>query len=198
MDAATLLFTRITQHFKAGDGINPDYLLQEFVARRLKSGETVTAYVDNVARKVTLLHQPNGEFTEWQHASLLLSNCVEVYQGLARELCHWINNHDRRSFAVADAVQRLRAVEHLHGQTRQSSQTLKASQVSSTKGNDKCKAHLASAVSNSAIGARTSQTRSRRRTALIGHWYSECTTNIGKLLQPELAATDKTQKQHQK
>ncbi|KAE9324129.1 hypothetical protein PF001_g3586 [Phytophthora fragariae] len=65
MDAAALLFTRITQPLEAGDGINPDYLLQELVTRRLKSGETVTAYVDDVARKVTLLHQANGEFTEW-------------------------------------------------------------------------------------------------------------------------------------
>ncbi|GMF22806.1 unnamed protein product [Phytophthora fragariaefolia] len=79
MEAAAMLFERITQHFEAGDGINPDYLLQALVTRRLKSGETVTAYVDDVAHKVTLLHQANREFTKWQHASLPLSNCVEVY-----------------------------------------------------------------------------------------------------------------------
>ncbi|GMF44393.1 unnamed protein product [Phytophthora fragariaefolia] len=100
MDAAAMLFECITQHYEAGDGINPDYLLQELATRKHKSGETATAYVDDVARKVTLLHQANGEFTEWQHASLLLSNCVEVYQGLAREHDNWINNHDCKSLMV--------------------------------------------------------------------------------------------------
>ncbi|KAE8963347.1 hypothetical protein PR002_g29313 [Phytophthora rubi] len=95
MDAAVLLFTRITQH--------------------------------------------NGEFTEWQHASLLLPNCVEVYLGLAREHGDWINNHGRRSLTVAEAVQRLRAIEHqreqLRGQTGQSSSlSLKVSHVSAGQG----------------------------------------------------------------
>ncbi|GMF19258.1 unnamed protein product [Phytophthora fragariaefolia] len=139
MDAAAMLFERVKQHFEAGDGINSDYLLQELVTRRLMSGETVTAYVDDVAHKVTLLHQANGEFTEWQHASLLLSNCVEVYQGLAREHGDWINNHDRKSLTVAEAVQRLRAAEHqreqLRGQTgQQASQALRVAQVSAGQG----------------------------------------------------------------
>ncbi|KAE9296277.1 hypothetical protein PR003_g23797 [Phytophthora rubi] len=119
IDAAALLLRSTLRSATAS--ILTDYLLQELVTRRLKSGETVTAYVDDVARKVTLLHQANKEFTEWQHASLLLSNCVEVYQGLTREHGDWINNHDRQSLTLAEAVQRLRAVEHqreqLCGQT---------------------------------------------------------------------------------
>ncbi|OWZ14147.1 hypothetical protein PHMEG_00012418 [Phytophthora megakarya] len=36
MDAAAMLYTRITQPFEAGDGINPDYLLQDLVTSKLQ------------------------------------------------------------------------------------------------------------------------------------------------------------------
>ncbi|OWY91616.1 hypothetical protein PHMEG_00039725, partial [Phytophthora megakarya] len=64
MDAAAMLYARITQHFEAGDGINPDYLLQNLVTRKLQPNESVTTYVEDIARKVTQLHQANGEFAD--------------------------------------------------------------------------------------------------------------------------------------
>ncbi|KAE9039906.1 hypothetical protein PR002_g5237 [Phytophthora rubi] len=88
-DAAALLFTRITQHFKAGDGISPDYLLQEFVARRLKSGETVTVYVDNVARKCIKGWRVNSAMTAG--ASLWRMQCsagVQLNTYMARPGSH--------------------------------------------------------------------------------------------------------------
>ncbi|KAE8975266.1 hypothetical protein PR002_g25641 [Phytophthora rubi] len=169
MDAAALLFTRITQHFEAGDGIYPDYLLQELVTRRLKSGETVTAYVDDVARK--------------------------------------INNHDHRSLKLAEAVQRLRVVEHqreqLRGQTGQSaSQALKVSQVSAGQGQGQ---------GQGASRKRCKQQRKRSKNVADkkqktncancggnGHWYSECTASTGIPLRPDLAEKDKARKQRQK
>ncbi|GMF49056.1 unnamed protein product [Phytophthora fragariaefolia] len=148
MDAAAMLLSASCSNFEADDGINPDYLLQELVTRWLKAGETVTAYVDDVARKVALLHQANGEFTEWQHASLLLPNCVEVYQGLVREHGDWINIHVRKS------------------QTgQQASQALRVAQVSAGQGQDKDKAHPASAAKPSASEPRMWQTKSRKQIA---------------------------------
>ncbi|OWY92074.1 hypothetical protein PHMEG_00039070 [Phytophthora megakarya] len=107
MDAATLLYSRITQHFEAAD-----------VTRKLQPNESVTAYVEDIARKVTQLHQTNGEFAEWQHASLLLSNCVEKFHDLAREHGDWINNHDCKTLSLAEALQRLCAAEHQRAQLR--------------------------------------------------------------------------------
>ncbi|KAE8958055.1 hypothetical protein PR001_g31163, partial [Phytophthora rubi] len=125
----------------------------------------------------------------------LLSNCVEVYQGLAREHGDWINNHDRRSLKLAEAVQRLRAVEHqreqLRGQTGQSaSQALKVSQVSAGQGQGQ-----------GASRKRSKQQRKRSKNVADkkqktncancggnGHWYSECTANTGIPLRPDLFA----------
>ncbi|OWY95543.1 hypothetical protein PHMEG_00034428 [Phytophthora megakarya] len=56
MDAAAMLIARITQRFEAGDGVNPDYLLQDLVTRKLQPNESVTTYVEDIARKVTQLH----------------------------------------------------------------------------------------------------------------------------------------------
>ncbi|OWY96516.1 hypothetical protein PHMEG_00033198 [Phytophthora megakarya] len=100
MNAAALLYSRITQHFEAADGINPDYLLQELVTRKLQPNESVTAYVEDIA------------------ANLLLSNCVEIFHDFAREHGDWINNHDRKTLILAEALQRLRAAEHQRTQLR--------------------------------------------------------------------------------
>ncbi|OWY96969.1 LOW QUALITY PROTEIN: hypothetical protein PHMEG_00032620 [Phytophthora megakarya] len=67
INAAWMLYERITQHFEAGDGINPDYLLQELVNRKF---------------------QPN---------EARLSNSIGKFQDLAREHGGWINNNDRTS-----------------------------------------------------------------------------------------------------
>jgi len=183
------------------------------VTRRLKSGETVTAYIDDVARNVTQLHQANGEFTEWQHASLLLSNCVEVYQGLAREHGDWINNNDRRSLTVAEAVQRLRAAEHqreqLQGQTRKPAlQTLCVAQVNADQGQGHGQGQGQGQGSNR---KRSKQQRKRdkhvsdkkQKTNCAncggdGHWYSECTATTGIPLHQDLAAKASARKQRQK
>ncbi|KAE8900495.1 hypothetical protein PF003_g15351 [Phytophthora fragariae] len=159
MDAAVLLFTRITQH--------------------------------------------NGEFTEWQHASLLLSNCVEVYLGLAREHGDWINNHDRRSLTVAEAVQRLRAVEHqreqLRGQTGQSSsQTLKVSKVSARQGQGTSRKRSKQQRKRCKNVADKKQKTNCANCGGNGHSYSECTPSTGIPLRPNLAEKDKARKQRQK
>ncbi|OWZ13605.1 hypothetical protein PHMEG_00013041 [Phytophthora megakarya] len=39
MDATAILYGRITKHFGAGDDINPDYLLQDLVTRKLQPNE---------------------------------------------------------------------------------------------------------------------------------------------------------------
>lgn len=54
MDAPSMLYATLTQHFEAGDGINPDCLLQDSVTHRLQPNESVTAYVEVMGRKVTL------------------------------------------------------------------------------------------------------------------------------------------------
>ncbi|OWZ07839.1 hypothetical protein PHMEG_00019715 [Phytophthora megakarya] len=94
-NAAAMLYERVTQHFEAGDCINSDYLLQELVTRKLKHNDAVANYVDHIAPKVTQLHQANGEF-----------------QDLAREYGDWINNNDRKSLPLADALPHLRGAEH--------------------------------------------------------------------------------------
>ncbi|KAG3061742.1 hypothetical protein PI125_g24659 [Phytophthora idaei] len=42
MEAPSLLWQRITDHFEAGDGVNPDYLRRELMNRQLQSKEAVT------------------------------------------------------------------------------------------------------------------------------------------------------------
>ncbi|KAE8966658.1 hypothetical protein PF011_g27855 [Phytophthora fragariae] len=130
---------------------------------------------------------------------------MEMYQGLAREHGDWINNHDRRSLKLAEAVQRLCAVEHqreqLRGQTGQSaSQALKVSQVSAGQGQGQ-----------GASRKRSKQQRKRSKNVADkkqktncancggnGHWYSECTASTGIPLRPDLAEKDKARKQRQK
>eukprot|EP00644_Phytophthora_capsici_P007034 jgi/Phyca11/103514/e_gw1.8.762.1 len=85
MDAASILWEHITKHFEAGDGINPDYLLRDLMSRMMQPNESVAKYVNDIGLKATQLRQANGEFAEWQHASLLLSNAVLVFPDLARE-----------------------------------------------------------------------------------------------------------------
>ncbi|OWZ13899.1 hypothetical protein PHMEG_00012704 [Phytophthora megakarya] len=89
MNAAWMLYERITQHFKAGDGITPDYLLQELVTRKLQPNEAVKINGDDIARK-----------------------------DLAREHGDWINNYDRTSLSLVEALQRLRAAEYQRTQFR--------------------------------------------------------------------------------
>ncbi|KAG3134656.1 hypothetical protein PI126_g18599 [Phytophthora idaei] len=72
--------------------------------------------MDDIAQKVALLHQANGEFAEWHNGSLLLSISVEAFRDLAREHGDWINNHDRKTLALAEELPR--AAEHQHDQLR--------------------------------------------------------------------------------
>ncbi|KAE8914380.1 hypothetical protein PF005_g27976 [Phytophthora fragariae] len=133
-----------------------------------------------------------------------MSNCVEVYQGLAREHGDWINNHDRRILKLAEAVQRLRAVEHqreqLRGQTGQSaSQALKVSQVSAGQG----QGQVASRKRSKQQRKRSKNVADKKQKTNCsncggnGHWYSECTASTGIPLRPDLAEKDMARKQRQ-
>ncbi|OWY94160.1 hypothetical protein PHMEG_00036188 [Phytophthora megakarya] len=200
MDAAAMLYARITQHFEAGDGINPDYLLQDLVTRKLQPNDSVTTYVEDIARKVTQLHQANGEVAEWQHASPLLSNCVEKFHDLAREHGDWINNHDRKTLCLAEALQRLHPAEHqraqLRVQTRQPA--LRVAQVSADQGEGQGpranhKRDQKQRKRNKFV------TDKKQRTSCANcqgeeHWYSEC-ANTGLALRPELLAKLQAKKQ---
>ncbi|KAJ8537355.1 hypothetical protein ON010_g13243 [Phytophthora cinnamomi] len=48
MEAASLLWTFITKHFEAGDGINPDYLLRDLMMRMLQPNEKVDTYAEDI------------------------------------------------------------------------------------------------------------------------------------------------------
>ncbi|OWZ06307.1 hypothetical protein PHMEG_00021452, partial [Phytophthora megakarya] len=201
MNAAAMLYERITQHFEADDGINPDYLLLELVTRKLQPNEAVTNYVDDIARKVTQLHQANSEFTEWQHASLLLSNCVGKFQDLAHEHGDWINNNDRKSLTLAEELQRLRAAEHqraqLRVQTRQTAlQGVQVANINVGQGQGQ-------GYGRGLHGGRKRSQKQRKRSKDVadrkqhsacenghgeGHWYSECTEKTGIPLRADLAA----------
>ncbi|OWZ05236.1 hypothetical protein PHMEG_00022711 [Phytophthora megakarya] len=50
INVASMLYERITQHFEAGDGINPDYLLQELVNRNFSLTRRIGKFQD-LARK---------------------------------------------------------------------------------------------------------------------------------------------------
>ncbi|KAE9224672.1 hypothetical protein PF005_g5816 [Phytophthora fragariae] len=190
MKAASALYNQIVQHLEAGDGINPDYLLQDLVTRKLRQGESVSAYVDDVGRKVTQLRQANGEFEEWQHASLLLSNCVLVFRELARERADWINNNNRKSLKLAEALQRLRSAEHQRAQLQQQSKPavprgMQVAQVTSSSNNSK-KRSKHQRKRNKGITDKTMKTNCANRNG-EGHWYAECTENTGIPLKAELA-----------
>ncbi|OWY95253.1 hypothetical protein PHMEG_00034790 [Phytophthora megakarya] len=184
MYAAAMLYARITQHFEAGDGINPDYLLQDLVTRKLQPNESVTTYVEDIARK----------FAEWQHASLLLSNCVEKFHDLAREHEDWIINHDRKTLSLAEALRRLRAAEHQRAQLRVQIRqpALLVAQVSADQGqgqgprsNHK---RIQKQHKRNKFVADKKQRTSCANCPGEGHWYSECTANTGVALRSELLA----------
>ncbi|GMF48991.1 unnamed protein product [Phytophthora fragariaefolia] len=190
MKAASALYNPIVQHFEAGDGVNPDYLLQDLVTRKLRPGESVSAYVDDVGRKVTQLRQANGEFEEWQHASLLLSNCVLVFRGLARGHADWINNNNRESLKLAEALQRLRSSEHQRAQLLQQSKPavsrgMQVSQVTSSNNNSK-KRSKQQCKRNKGITDKKMKPNCANCNG-EGHWYAECTENTGIPLKAELA-----------
>ncbi|KAE8998354.1 hypothetical protein PF011_g15091 [Phytophthora fragariae] len=190
MKAASALYNQIVQHFEAGDGINPDYLLQDLVTRKLRPGESVSAYVDDVGRKVTQLRQANGEFEEWQHASLLLSNCVLVLCNLAREHADWINNNNRKPLKLSEALQRLRSAEHQRAQLQQQSKPavpreMQVAQVTSSSSNSK-KRSKQRRKRNKGITGKKMKTNCANCNG-EGHWYAECTENTGIPLKAELA-----------
>ncbi|OWY96818.1 hypothetical protein PHMEG_00032816 [Phytophthora megakarya] len=167
IDATALLYSRITQHFEAANGINPDYLLQELVTRKLQPNESVTAYVEDIARKVTQLHQANGEFAEWQHASLLLSNCVEKVYDLAPE-------HQRAQLRV---------------QTRQTAlQPMQVANVNIGQGQGQ-RGHRKRSQQQRKRGKKAAEKKQRSACANCqgdGHWYSECTAKTGIPLKEDL------------
>ncbi|KAG3066608.1 hypothetical protein PI125_g23829 [Phytophthora idaei] len=79
IEAPSLLWQRITEHFEAGDGVNPGYLRREPMNRQLQSKEAVTKYVQDIDGMVRRLRQAKGELEEWEHASLLISNTLLVF-----------------------------------------------------------------------------------------------------------------------
>ncbi|ETM34569.1 hypothetical protein L914_18369 [Phytophthora nicotianae] len=85
MEAASILWSFITKHFEAGDGINPDYLLRDLMMRLMQPNDSVTKYAEDIELKVTKLRQAKGDFEEWQQASQLLSNSVLVFPDVTRE-----------------------------------------------------------------------------------------------------------------
>ncbi|OWZ16142.1 LOW QUALITY PROTEIN: hypothetical protein PHMEG_00010110 [Phytophthora megakarya] len=109
MNAAAMLYERITQHFEAGDGINSDYLLQGLDTRKLQPNEAVTNCVDDIARKVT---------DEW--SVYMPVCCSQTALGNPSTSRHgdWIKNNDHKSLTLAEALQRLRAAEHQRAQLR--------------------------------------------------------------------------------
>ncbi|KAE9279463.1 hypothetical protein PR003_g28228 [Phytophthora rubi] len=128
---------------------------------------------------------------------------VLLFTRLAREHGDWINNHDRRSLTVAEAVQRLRAVEHqceqLRGQTGQSSsQTLKVSQVSAGQGQGTSRKRSKQQRKRCKNVADKKQKTNCANCGGNGHSYSECTPSTGIPLRPNLAEKDKARKQRQK
>ncbi|KAE9019412.1 hypothetical protein PR003_g14847 [Phytophthora rubi] len=162
----------------------------DLVTRKLRQGESVSAYVDDVGRKVTQLRQANGEFEEWQHASLLLSNCVLVFRELAREHADWINNNNRKSLNLAEALQRLRSAEHQRAQLQQQSKPavprgMQVAQVTSSSNNSK-KRSKQQRKRNKGITDKTMKTNCASCNG-EGHWYAECTENTGIPLKAELA-----------
>ncbi|KAE8885252.1 hypothetical protein PF010_g10079 [Phytophthora fragariae] len=89
-----------TERYDEAEGLRRAKYHEWFGARKNKVFSTLALSVDlrttfkiddirdNMDAAVllfTCITQHNGEFTEWQHASLLVPNCVEVYLELARE-----------------------------------------------------------------------------------------------------------------
>ncbi|KAG3175448.1 hypothetical protein PC128_g17730 [Phytophthora cactorum] len=86
-----LSLSRITGHFEAGDGVNPDYLGRELMDRQLQPKEAVTKYVQDIVAMVRRLRLAKGEFVKWEHASLIISSTLLVLPDLARKYLLWIN-----------------------------------------------------------------------------------------------------------
>ncbi|OWY95487.1 hypothetical protein PHMEG_00034499, partial [Phytophthora megakarya] len=194
MDDAALLYSCITQHFEAADGIIPDYLLQELVTRKLQPNESVTAYVKDIARK-------------WEHASLLLSNCVEKFHDLAREHGDWINNHNRKTMSLTEALQHMRAAEHQRVQPRmQTRQTalrpMQVAYVNIGQGQGQ-RGHRKRSQQQRKCGKTAAKKKQRSNCVNCqgdDHWYLECTAKPGIPLREDIVVklAKKKKKQQQK
>ncbi|KAE9001044.1 hypothetical protein PF004_g16803 [Phytophthora fragariae] len=182
MEAASVLWSFITKHFEAGDGINPDYLMRDLMMRMMQTNEKVDAYADDIEKKATKLRQAKGEFEEWQQASLLLSNSVLVFPDVTREYANWLNSNDRKTLKLATVLQRLRAAEHQRQQLESQSQpatraVAPVAQVSASQGSTRKRSK----------GAYDKKARSNcGNCGAEGHWWLECTETTGKPLKPEL------------
>ncbi|KAG2772340.1 hypothetical protein PC116_g2958 [Phytophthora cactorum] len=196
MEAPPLLSQRITEHFEAGDGVNPNYLRRELMNQQLQSKEAVTKYVQYIDGMVRQLRQAKGEFEEWEHASLLISNTLLVFPDLARKHSLWISKHDRRAMTLAEALQRLRSAEHSSNQLVQQL-SLAAPRTSQSSVNQ-----VNNVGQHAGQGQGHARKRHRQRKGKNaekkkrytcancdqeGHWYAECTANTGMELKPELA-----------
>ncbi|RAW20638.1 hypothetical protein PC110_g22919, partial [Phytophthora cactorum] len=195
MEAPSLLWQRITEHFEVGDGVNPDYPRHELMNRQLQSKEAVTKYVQDIDGMVHRLRQAKGEFEEWEHASLLILNTLLVFPDLAREHSLWISKHDRRTMPLAEALQRLRSAEHSSNQLLQQ-KSLAAPRTSQSSVNQ-----VNNVGQHAGQGQGHAHKRHRQRKGKNaekkkrytcancdqeGYWYAECTANTGMELKPEL------------
>lgn len=192
MEAPSLLWGLITAHFTKGDGVNPDYILREVVNHELKPGMTVDVYVKKSEQLVRRLREANGELEEWEHASLLLSNCQQVFRELAEQHTVWCSRNDRRTLTRAEVTRRLRQAEQARNQVSglQSSQpALRAMQTvngvafsKKASGKTRKKRHALSKKDLALKKARTTCANCDQS----GHWYAECTALTGKPLKAEL------------
>ncbi|OWZ15881.1 hypothetical protein PHMEG_00010400 [Phytophthora megakarya] len=80
MEAASLLWGRLTVHFTKGDGVNPKDILRDLLNRELMPRETVDQYVAASEELVRRYRQASGEIDEWEHAGLLISNSQSVFE----------------------------------------------------------------------------------------------------------------------
>jgi hypothetical protein len=198
MEAASVLWTFITKHFEAGDGINPDYLLRDLMMRMMQPNEKVDAYAEDIELKATKLRQAKGDFEEWQQASLLLSNSVLVFPDVTREYANWLNTNDHTTLKLATVLQRLRAAEHQSQQLESQTQPVtravaQVAQVSSSQGNARKRGKQ---QRKSGKGAYDKKARSNcGNCGEEGHWWLECTETTGKPLKPELEKRKKEKMQ---
>ncbi|KAE8983112.1 hypothetical protein PR001_g23540 [Phytophthora rubi] len=163
MEAASVLWSFITKHFEAGDGINPDYLMRDLMMRMMQTNEKVDAYAEDIEKKATKLRQAKGEFEEW--------------------------HNDRKTLKLATVLQRLRAAEHQRQQLESQSQpatraVAPVAQVSASQGSTRKRSKQQSKRSK---GAYDKKARSNcGNCGAEGHWWLECTETTGKPLKPEL------------
>ncbi|OWZ04594.1 hypothetical protein PHMEG_00023476 [Phytophthora megakarya] len=167
MNAAWMLYERTTQHFKAGDGITPDYLLQKLVTRKLQPNKAVNNYVDDIAFTKRTASSPSG----------IMKACVGKFQDLAREHGDWINNYDRTSLSLAEALQRLRAAEYqrTHCERERRSRTRTTTTTRATRWTE---AQPGTAKKGKPV-AEKKQHSACANCHGEGHWYFECTEKTG-------------------